>query len=293
MLSYLKEFGVKVFVAKSLAKIFKTNFFYKLKHKTILNYLRKDCSKVIDKYKDYVNEENSKENNIYVFWYQGIDTAPMLIKKCVNSIKKHSKMNVIVITKDNYKEYTDIDNSIIEKLENKEITYTFFSDILRFNLLKNHGGLWLDATIFASSDFNIDGDFFTIKKRIENNKFVSEGKWTSYAIGGNKENLIFHFMNDLFKDYLSRRSILIDYYLVDYALELAYTSFDSAKNDIDSVSDNNENVYELISVINENYDKHKYEEIVDNTYFHKLTYKCEFDLDNKESYYHMIISEKL
>jgi hypothetical protein len=31
-----------------------------------------------------------------------------------------------------------------------KMTVTHFSDILRFNLLKNNGGLWLDATIFVN-----------------------------------------------------------------------------------------------------------------------------------------------
>lgn len=289
MFKYLSTFGVRVFFAKVFAKVFKTEYFYALKHRTITRYLSKNYKNVIDTYKDYVSDNLESSNNIYVFWYQGIDGAPELVKKCIESVKKHFKREVIIITKDNYKEYTDIDDSIIEKLNNGKITYTFFSDILRFNLLKNHGGLWLDATIFVSDDYEVNNEFFTIKNEMDSNKYVSKGRWTSYAIGGNKNNLLFHFMNDFFKEYLSKKDILIDYYLVDYAINFAYQNFKEVKDNIDSLTSNNINVYELIENINNEYSKDDYKRIVKDTKLHKLSYKVDINKEKEDSYYKMII----
>ena len=100
-----------------------------------------------------MKEKKSENNgNIWIFWWQGYDTAPLLVKKCIDSIIKNAGNHpVILITKENWKNYADIPDYIIEKVEKGIITLTHFSDILRMSLVSEHGGLWLDATIFVSS----------------------------------------------------------------------------------------------------------------------------------------------
>jgi len=66
-----------------------------------------------------------------------------------------------IITLENYREYVDIPQHILDKFERGIITMTTMSDVLRFQLLARYGGYWLDATVFFSSD--IPKEFFSGK----------------------------------------------------------------------------------------------------------------------------------
>ena len=94
-----------------------------------------------------LNEMPSKKDYVWFCWLQGIDSAPKLVQDCYNSIRYWLKdKEIIVITKENYKQYVEFPDYIIEKWEKGIISNTHFSDLLRLELLIRHGGLWLDAT---------------------------------------------------------------------------------------------------------------------------------------------------
>jgi len=78
---------------------------------------------------------------------QGEEQMPRLVKTCYESWKTvNPDYEVILLHEDNFRDYITIDPAI---LNNKQITIQAFSDILRINLLKRHGGVWVDATCFC------------------------------------------------------------------------------------------------------------------------------------------------
>ena len=54
---------------------------------------------------------------------------------------------VRILTKDNFKEYIDIPDYVLEKYEHGLILPAHLSDIVRCCLLYKYGGVWLDSTI--------------------------------------------------------------------------------------------------------------------------------------------------
>lgn len=92
-----------------------------------------------------------------------------MIQQCFNSVQSQMKddYTIIILDKDNIKDYLDFPPFVIEKLENnfwrKTIT---FSDLLRVCLLATYGGIWCDASIFLSSKIPselCDKDFLPLK----------------------------------------------------------------------------------------------------------------------------------
>ena len=279
-----QNFGTFVGLSKILDK-----FLYKLKrYNSVLFNIKHYCIKKFlkIKYKFFINEFKNKkvdetkvatlQNYIWIFWWQDIEDAPEIVKKCFNKIKLYN-LNVKLITKNNYKEYVSIPEYIIELLENGKITLTHFSDILRFNLLADYGGLWLDATIYISDERIINEilkkDFYTIKLKNCPRRIVSKGLWTGYCMGGNKNNLLFLFMKNFFNEYWKNNSILIDYFLIDYMISIGYDEISDIKNQIDKNEFNNEGVNLLMENINNIYDEKKYEKITRNNPIQKLSYK--------------------
>lgn len=243
-----------------------------------------------------VNDKvNSNEGPIWVFWWQGMNGMPLIIKKCYESVISHSsKRKVILITKNNYKNYTDISMNILQKLKENKITLTHFSDILRFNLLKNHGGLWLDATVFVTKEIDLKyfSNFYTCSGFPDVEYFfIAKGRWTGFLIGGRKNNPLFQYMNNFFELYWKNNNELIDYFLIDYALWFAW------KNNISDFKQytqkykgkNNPNLFELQKLLNVPFDVHKFNSINFNTGMYKLSYKKEIS-NNSNTFFNTLIN---
>ena len=95
--------------------------------------------------KEYKNECKDiidKDYPIWIFWEQGIEQAPEVVKICVNSIIEHNpERKVNIISRDNLEDYIELPDYIVEKHKCGKISYAHFSDIVRFALLYTWGGM--------------------------------------------------------------------------------------------------------------------------------------------------------
>ncbi|ECO5712563.1 capsular polysaccharide synthesis protein [Campylobacter jejuni] len=150
---------------------------YKLEHPKVANYISNNyINPFLDgkiPHFDFEKKHHFKDDKIiWQFWYQGKNQALPMIQQCFNSVQNQMKNDytIIILDKDNIKDYLDFPPFIIEKLENNffgEKTITFFSDLLRVCLLATYGGIWCDASIFLSSKIPselCDKDFFTFER---------------------------------------------------------------------------------------------------------------------------------
>ena len=88
------------------------------------------------------------QRNIFILWLQGWNNAKWLNNQVAESWKiNNPEWNVHLIDLANLKDYVcDIDYIYDIK---KNITPQAKSDIIRLSLLKNHGGIWADATMLC------------------------------------------------------------------------------------------------------------------------------------------------
>lgn len=282
----IKYFGLKITSYSCLAKIFNyilphekiTLYFIYKKNEAILKYLDDNYNYVIRKYHDYCNKDEAKNgvNIIWIFWWQGINNAPFIVKKCIESIKKYyPEYQINVIDKFNISNFLEINPIIMDKMKNRNITYTHFSDIVRMKLLCLYGGCWMDATIFITRKVKLNAPVVTLHldEHDENNKkMISKGKWCGFFLGGT-DNYIYKFVNDFFEEYWKKEELLIDYFLIDYVIELGYRNIPHIKKLIDNVPYNNIGVFELQRNLNKDYDIAYYNKLCENSSVHKLSYK--------------------
>ncbi len=289
----LKNFGLKITLIELLSKtLFKgdnyiSHMFHKYKHENVKKYLRNKYSYLIEEAKYKKCQENEKiknTDNIWVFWWQGINNAPNIVKTCIKSIKENSgKHNVIIVDKNNYKKYTNIPNYIIEKVNDGKITLTSFSDIVRMDLLYNNGGIWMDATIFMTKelDSNIyNYSLYTIKHNLYADWHVCKGKWTGFFLATNKGNESIEFFRKFFYTFLREKETFITYFLIDCIIAIGYEDIYYIKNTIDNIPINGEGIFELAKILSDEYDEIKYNKIIKNNTLHKLSYKDIYKLQN-------------
>lgn len=233
---------------------------------------------------------------IWIFWWQGEENMPLIVKKCYESVKKNScGRKVILITKYNFKSYTDISEIIIKKRVKGIITLTHFSDILRFNLLKNHGGLWIDATVYVTKKISEKyfRSFFTCCGYSDKEYFfIAKGRWTGFLIGGVKDSELFVFMDNFFRIYWSNNQYLIDYFLIDYALFFAWEKNLSYFHDftVNNKGKDNPNLFELAKYLNQPFSFQTYFFIQENTEMYKLSYKKKIE-NNENNFYDILIKK--
>lgn len=66
--------------------------------------------------KSYENEKMEYSNKVWVFWRQGYENAPMLVKSCFDSVKRNlSDRDIVFLSEDNIDEYVKIPVYIKQK----------------------------------------------------------------------------------------------------------------------------------------------------------------------------------
>jgi len=107
--------------------------------------------------------KDDKNEKIWTIWLQGERKAPKLVKACFNSVRKNCKQELVVLDEETIFDYISLPQEIIDKYKRGMIAHAHFADICRVELLYEHGGIWLDATAFATApipSWIIKEDFF-------------------------------------------------------------------------------------------------------------------------------------
>lgn len=243
---------------------------------------------LLEQYRDRPNESTSPQAGekfpIWCCWWQGEKQMPELVKLCHVRLKQvipADKAQLHLITLDNYKDYVDIPIHIIDKFEKKIITMATMSDVLRFALLEKYGGYWLDATVFFTGEIPeeyFSGRFYC-QRMVHNTEQVKReacrGNWCGFSMAGPKNNIVFRYMSEAFSRWWAHYDTIIDYVLIDYLLWSGYKAVPAIRDVINSVPDNNEDIFEMYQVLNQPYSPELLERLTKRNVMHKLTYKMD------------------
>ena len=239
-------------------------------------------------------QNDSIPKKIWVCWMQGIKNAPELVQVCYKRLKSVlNDYKIVLITKENYKTFTDIPYFIIDKWERNVMTTTHFSDILRNNLLLNHGGYWIDSTVFLSSPIPeiIKKSQFFLFQSYKPGSDGKEVKLSSWFIGSVKNNPALKLTQELLFNYWKKNNYLIDYFLYHNFLQMALNHYEDIKNIIPKYT--SETAHYLLFELKEDFNELKFNDICRQTFAHKLTYKFQdsFDKEKNGTFYKYLISE--
>ena len=265
----------------------------KYRRKFVSNYLNQLLEGTINKYREEKSHGIQVDDApIWVCWWTGIETAPLLVKKCVQSIQGAAgKHPVYIITKDNFHEYLDIPDFILEKVNNGNMCLANFSDYLRISLLEKYGGLWLDATIYVSRKLpeDIFADSLYTCKSPGAKGYLADGRWTSYCLGGWKEHSFFKIAKGCFEYYWKNEEVAIDYLLVDYIFDIIYNNNEFVKTCFDCIPINNMQRNDLAGAMVRGKSKEEFLEVITKeTYIYKLSWREKYPIktdEGKESIY--------
>ncbi len=241
---------------------------------------------------------------VWVCWWQGEKSMPELVQMCYKRLQQvlpPDKMELHLITEDNYKDFVSFPEHIVEKFNNKIITVTTLSDILRMTLLSKYGGVWIDATVFFTDDFPEEYTKHPFYSQKMANTPDAEGEackslWCGFCMAGYAGCPLFQFTRDAFAEWWRKYNKIVDYVLIDYLNLEGYNHFEEIRTLIDAVPNNNIGVFEMYRVLNKPYTDELYKQLTDNNSIHKLTYKMELKKvtdDGQETLYGHLLKEVL
>lgn len=256
----------------------------------VLSRLRRKYRKTIKKLeieKQYLRSYNQQHrdasNKIWICWFQGLDAAPHVVQECIASVREClADREVVVLTDKNYHQYVTFPDHIKEKIDQGIISKTHLSDLLRLELLTKYGGTWIDGTVFCSSSdipvYMLDSDLFLF----QNLKPGLDGQALAISTWFMTAAKLHHPLLELTKDllylYWEKNNAMVDYFLIHHFFQLSIEEFPEYWSKV--VPFNNSTPHILQLRLFEEFDEEMYDYILEQTPFHKLTYKFE---DEKSS----------
>lgn len=142
-----------------------------------------------------VSEYQNLPKIIWIFWDQGEENAPYLVKQCISSWRIHNYgWEVRVIDKALLNDTINLEGLDLRS----DITLQALSDIIRVKILLTHGGVWADSTLYCVKPLDswlphyFRDHFFA---------FASERKdrlmTTWFLAGNNKSRILNHWTEDM------------------------------------------------------------------------------------------------
>ena len=244
----------------------------------IHNKLEKKYIKhLIDFDNNYAEQKHETSNKIWICWFQGIEKAPDIVKKCYESINKTlSNKEIILITKENIFDYVNFPDFIVKKWNKGIITDTHMSDLLRLELLDKYGGLWLDATVFCSTDeknipkYLFDSDLF-LYQTLKPGRDGTQLYISSWLISAKTNNKIIEATKYMLYEYWKTNNYIDSYYLLHHFMSIILEYYEDDWLKI--VPDDNSMPHILLLRLFDKYNENIWNNIKDKIPFHKLTYK--------------------
>jgi len=263
--------------------------------------------KIEKNYKSFLDEfDNSYDsslphetsNKVWICWFQGIENAPTLVKKCYISVKSNlPNKEVILITSENMGSYVHFPNFIVDKWKKGVISHTHMTDLLRLELLIKYGGMWLDSTVLCSNYENeIPAYFFDSELFFyQSLKPGRDGKSTyfsSWLISAKSNNKILMATRALCYEYWKENNIMYDYFLLHDLMSMVLDKYEDEWKRI--VPRDNATPHILLLSLFDQYDERIWNSIKEQTPFHKLSYKYDIKKNKlKGTYYAQFIEHGL
>ena len=270
-------------------------------HRKTLDFLSIQYKYMIAKNADkYMTGTKPITPMIWVFWWQGEDNAPEIVKRCISSIRKNSYgMKVCIIDSQNYQQFVSVPLHILKKLNSGTISFTHFSDYYRMALLASHGGMWIDASIYLKGRLPaeiLELPIYTVRNPGGDSTNVSNWEWTVGVMAGWKGNTLFSTVENLLSEYWKTHDNVVDYFLFDYMIRLTVNYCEGLRKDIARIPINNTSFMYLQDHLDDAAEEYVRDFYFQNTVLYKVSWKNtypKYTKDKKETVYSMWIKGNL
>ena len=223
---------------------------------------------------DAVETENPE--TIWSFW-DGTN-VPDIVRACVKSIEKNAKPFVHkMLDFKTIGDYSNLPGYIHDRVRGGTMSLIHFSDVLRLNLLLNHGGVWMDATDFMTAPipgFITDADFFVFLT--DKKTYFSYSFMQNCFIRAKKNAFLLRAWHDLCLHYWKDEDKkIIDYFAHQLMFKAMIENDPAARAEFAKMphATEDETLQFVGAKLFDRFDPDEWEKIRNGSFFQKVTYK--------------------
>ena len=219
--------------------------------------------------------EGNYPKRAWTMWWQGADQARAIVKACWNSQRKNlpEGVSLRILTRDNFREYIDIPDYILEKYQNGLILTAHLSDIVRCCLLYKYGGVWLDSTILMCEPMPEECmDYSLYTRTTFGREFNAKAVWAIWFLCCHSGEKLFRFVMEAYFYYFENYDRIRYYLMTDYLIGIACNLFPDICSRLNQISYNNLKAMVLGRHLEEPYSADSYREYTEGTFIQKLTW---------------------
>ena len=213
---------------------------------------------------------------IYTLWLQGEENAPEIVKACFRSIRKQCSQELVILDLNSLKKYVNLPETVLQKYKEGKISPAGFSDICRAEILRAHGGFWLDSTCLVCSPIPewIEKEPFFVysAEGVEGYEYSIIQSCFIHARRGNE---LMRRWADLFMDYWMHESGAMDYFQFHLTLKALLEMDDECRRMFEKMPQLNQRLTHLLQLngLDKPYDEGYFKEMTSGAFFQKLTYR--------------------
>lgn len=237
-------------------------------------------------------ENNPYPNTIWWLWFQGIENAPSIVKKCFNSVRRYASsmgFQVIQLNDRNLLQYVNIPDFVVDKWKSGKIGNANFSDICRVSLLAQYGGLWLDSTVMLTGEIDsniLKLPLFFYKASFLDLSVTKISNWFMYAKSAGNAFLL--SVRDSMIAYWEKNNFIDDYYVFHLCVA-ALSEKQNLSREFEEIPFYSNTYPQLLGMeLTKKYDAERIAHITCLSNVHKLTYKGLENLSENTVYGHLI-----
>ena len=166
--------------------------------------------------------EHAEPRRIFSLWLQGEKQAPPLVHACLDSIRRHSDAELVVLDGQTVFDWIDLPAAIVRRWKEGKMKAAHFADICRVELLYRHGGVWMDATCYLDAplpEWLWEADFFVY--RGGDSMSGAYGGIQNCFIRGAKDAYLLKVWREAIHAYWEREHSAVDYFVHQLLFSLA------------------------------------------------------------------------
>ena len=262
---------------------------------------------ILDEKKARYGEERSPNDGcavpkiVWFSWFQGLDKAPEVVRVCLASQKRHlPDYEFRTLDLDNYRQWVELPDYVVEKYMKGLIPQASFSDLLRLAVLKRYGGIWMDASVFCSGFGNeklqarwnriMRSEFMVFRYFRRGEKMpVGLSNWFIAAV---PSQIIVSSILDIVLAYWKDYDCLVDYYIFHLFLGLALHEFPAIEAKMPR--ENSFHSIMLGDALARTFQQEQWQDLIDHVSIHKFNFrKVEEALKNPHSYCAYMVAQRL
>lgn len=229
---------------------------------------------------------------IWFCWLQGLEKAPNIVKACHRSLKRNLiDYEIRIIDSENWIQFVQIPDYIVERWDKNQIPPALFSDILRLQLLIEHGGSWIDSTVLCTGSEHtkdyLDADFFVFQYTRPGEPW--SGNISNWFISAHSNNVVLMTLRDMLFAYWKEYNCTLDYYIFhlffamvanEFPEEIAAMPYGYSMRSLT-----------LLHHWDETFDQKKWDKLISRVSFHKLAFRVDqITKENENNFYNYILN---